>query len=79
MAKNTLSDLNNHLFLQLERLNDEDLTTEQLQKESLRAKHMANIGKQIIENAKVTLEAAKVFREDLPANTPTPDQFKLKQ
>lgn len=33
MARNKLSDLNDHLFEQLERLSDEDLTEEQLEKE----------------------------------------------
>ena len=31
--KNTLSDLNNYLFEQLERLNDDSITTEQLDRE----------------------------------------------
>ena len=31
--KNTLADLNNHLFEQMERLNDDDLNNEELDKE----------------------------------------------
>ena len=31
--KNTLSDLNNHLFAQLERLGEEDLDEEEIKKE----------------------------------------------
>ena len=32
--KNTLVDLNNHLFAELERLSDEDLTSEELEAEA---------------------------------------------
>ncbi len=38
--KNTLSDLNNHLFEQLERLNDEELIEERLDSELRRAEGM---------------------------------------
>lgn len=34
---NTLSDLNNYLFEQIERMTDDELTEEQLQKEILRS------------------------------------------
>lgn len=51
--KNTLSDLNNHLFEQLERLNDEDLTEEQLDKELRRAEGMTKVSEQIIRNGEL--------------------------
>lgn len=53
MKKNTLTDLNDHLFEQLERLNDEDLDAEQLEKELRRADGMTKIAAQIIQNGEL--------------------------
>ena len=58
--KNKLSDLNNHLFAQLERLSDEDLTMEQIDKEVTRGKAINEIAKTVVDNAKLVLEAAKL-------------------
>lgn len=44
-------DLNNHLFEQMERLNDDELNNEELDKEIRRAKAMTEVSSQIIENA----------------------------
>lgn len=59
MQSNTLMALNNHLFEQLERLNDEDLTDEEFKKEIDRSKAMTGVSKQIIDNAKLALDAEK--------------------
>ena len=61
--KNKLTDLNNHLFAQLERLGDEDLSEEEMKKEIERSKAITNISNSIINNAKVILDASK-FLED---------------
>lgn len=61
--KNTLGDLNNHLFAQLERLSDEDLTEEELEKEINRAKAIEGITKNIISNANLVLQSQKLVRE----------------
>lgn len=58
--KNNLVDLNNHLFEQLERMNDEDLTDEQLDKEIKRTKAMTDIATKIIDNASLGLQAEKL-------------------
>ena len=61
--KNTLMDLNNHLFAELERLGDEELAGEELKNEGTRAKAISEVSKNIVENAKVVLEAQKFKSE----------------
>ena len=56
MTRNTLGDLNNHLFEQLERLNDEDLSGEKLQEEMSRAKAITGLASQIIANGTLVLK-----------------------
>lgn len=73
--KNTLSDLNNHLFAQLERLNEEDLTPEQISKEVERSKAISGIAKNIIDNARTALDAARFTYTDVPGNKQLPEQF----
>ena len=55
--KNTLGDLNNHLFAQLEKLNDDDLEGEQLETEIKRAEAMSKISEQIIKNGELQFKA----------------------
>lgn len=62
--KNKLSDLNNHLFAQIERLSDEELTAEKLKEEIERGRAITTIANSIIENAKVSLEAAIAIHQN---------------
>lgn len=59
--KNKLTDLNNHLFSQLERLSDEDLTGEALQAELQRSYAVTGVAKEIISNGRLLLDAQKQY------------------
>lgn len=68
--KNKLSDLHNHLFEQLERLNDEDLKGDRLAEEIDRAKAISGIAREIILNGKLVLEAMIAVSERNIPTTP---------
>lgn len=74
MVKNTLGDLNNHLFEQLERLNDESIKGDKLKEEIERAKAVSSIASQIINNGNLVLKAQQFYDEndrvDLDAKKP---------
>ena len=59
-TKNRLSDLNDHLFAQLERLSDEDLSPEEIEKEATRADAIVAVADKIIQNAALGISAAKL-------------------
>lgn len=59
--KNKLTDLNNHLFAQLERLGEEGLTAERIEQEAGRADAIVSIAEQVIRNADLQLRAANLL------------------
>lgn len=69
--RNTLGDLNNHLFEQLERLNDEELQGDKLKEEISRAKSITDIASKIIDNANTVLQAKKIQAETLGRSSVT--------
>lgn len=75
MAKNKLTDLNDHFFAELERLGDEDLKGDDLQEELERARGIARIGSQVIKNANTMLSAARYFDERMNADIKVPEML----
>ena len=61
--KNTLGDLNNHLFAQLERLSDEELKGTHLKEEIQRAQAITKVSAQIINNGNLVLKAKELQME----------------
>lgn len=70
--KNTLGDLNNHLFAELERLSDEELKGDDLIEEMGRARTITEVSTQIISNAHVILKAEKFRDEKLDVSRSVP-------
>lgn len=75
--KNKLTDLNDHLFAQLERLNNEDMPEEKMMMEIERSKAVGNIAKNIISNGRLLLDSKKHFDEMGIKTEQQPDVLKI--
>lgn len=76
--KNTLTDLNNILFEQLERLNDDEImqNSDKAKSELERAKGMSQIASQIANTAKTQLDAFRFAEEYRIKQAEMPDLLK---
>lgn len=70
--KNTLGDLNNHLFAEIERLSDEGLKGDDLKEEIERAKAVNDVASRIIANASLVLQAKKLADDSMNADLKLP-------
>lgn len=61
--KNTLNDLNNYLFEQIERLNDDELSKEALDVQIQKSEAINKLAKTIVDNANVALSAQRTMYE----------------
>ena len=78
--KNKLTDLNDHLFAQLdelERLGDESLDSEKLKDEIARSKAITAVSSQIVNNARLALDAQIAVR-DLQLGNRLPSMLEAK-
>lgn len=62
-TKTTLNDLNEYLFQEMDRLTNEDLSVEDLDKEIKRSDALQKIAKTIIDNGMLALQAKKHLDE----------------
>ena len=65
-----LSDLNTHLFAQLDRLSAQGLTADQIDQEVKRAGAIVSIADQVVSNASTQLKAAQLFGQFGPSVLP---------
>ena len=70
--QNKLIDSNNYLFEQLERLNDDSLTMEELDREIKKSKEIVKVSQTIVNNADILLKAKKYFDETGISNEKIP-------
>lgn len=59
--KNKLTDLNDHLFAQIERLSEEGIDAEQIETECKRTDAIVAVAEQIVRNADLQLKAVTIL------------------
>ena len=72
MARNSLLDLNDHLFAMIEKLGDDDIVGAELEQEIDRAIAMSNLAKDVVSNARLVLDVARFNDDRCDANAELP-------
>ena len=76
---NTLDDLNNHLFSEMERLNNDALDGEPLEQELRRADGISKIATQIIGNARTILSVQVAYQNNESADPTMPRVLQMNE
>lgn len=79
MARNSITDVTDLLIGQLERLYDDEISTEELEKEVTRAKAMVNITETIIDAGRLQVEFIKATDSTNPQTTLFKNVVKLEE
>lgn len=80
--KNTLEDLNNYLFEQLERLNDDSLSKEDFEKERKKTDSIVKVAEKIIQNGELEFRIIQHMDEygyGLDKNRKVPEFLTVKE
>lgn len=77
--KNTLVDLNNHLFAELERLSDEELKGDALAEEIKRAQAVTGVAREIIANGNLVLKARIAYDDKTNPATQYPGMLGIEK
>lgn len=80
--RNTLEDLNNYLFEQLERLNDDNLSKEDFEKERKKTDSIVKVAEKIIQNGELafrTMQHMDEYGYGLEKNRKVPELLTLKE
>lgn len=75
MASNRLEDLNDMLFNQMVRLDKDEISPEELEKERTRTEAMVPMGKLILENASIQLKGTEFYDHREGEDTKLPRVF----
>ena len=77
MPNNKLSDLNDHLFMQLERLGDDDMDDTSTRREVQKASAISKIASQVIAVNRLSLEALRLVDQQGLSETSVPEHLRL--
>jgi hypothetical protein len=71
--QNKLSDLNNYLFAQIERLSDESINGDELKMEIERAKALGLLSRNVLDGARLIFDAVKLAETGIINKNAIPD------